>query len=594
MTPRSEYHQVELPFIQQLQILGWDYLQGDVDVPALTERESFRQVLLTDRLRQALRAINQDENGQPWLDDQRLTQAVNALERLGQPSLLENNQAATRLLIKGTHVPGLEGQKPVPIQYIDYDHPKRNDFLVINQFRVDPPWATRGRDYVIPDLVLFVNGIPLVVVEAKRSDQEDPLTKAITQLLRYSNQRFGVTESEGAERLFRYAQLTVATCFEAARVGTVGAQYEHYLEWKDPYPQTDTDIAAELGLDGGEIEAQQRLVGGLLRPEHLLDVIQNFTLFDQKAGKLVKIVPRYQQFRATHKAIQRLQDKTAKARNGIVWHTQGSGKSLTMVFLIRKMRNTKDLKRYKIVLITDRTKLEDQLTETAQLTNEPLERADSIPDFQDLLRQPGAGLVFGMIQKMQEGNPDSLEGDDTSSDADPVLNDSEEILLLVDEAHRSHTKALHAHLMAALPNCAKIGFTGTPILEEDKKPTHAIFGSFIDTYDLKQSQIDGMTVPIRYEGRETKGVVKDGKTLDEVFADLFKQRTAEEVREIQAQYAGRAEVSASQAMIAAKARDMLAHYVTTVMPDGYKAQVVAGSREGAVRYQKASKQHSET
>ena len=172
MTPRSEYHQVELPFIQQLQSLGWDYLAGDVDVPALTERESFRQVLLTDRLRDALRAINQDENDQSWLDDQRLTQAVNALERLGKPSLLENNQTATRLLIKGTHVPGPKGKKPVPVHYLDYEHPERNNFLVINQFRVDPPWAMGNRDYLVPDLVLFVNGIPLVVVEAKRPDRK--------------------------------------------------------------------------------------------------------------------------------------------------------------------------------------------------------------------------------------------------------------------------------------------------------------------------------------------------------------------------------------------------------------------------------------
>ena len=182
----AEYVRVEQPFIQQLQQLGWDYLEGDTDVPYLTERENFRQVLLTGRLRQALVRINPDESGQPWLDEARVAQAVGRLERLGKPKLIEANQVATDLLLKGTPIEGPDG-KHVTVRYIDFEHPERNDFLVINQFRVDPPWATAGRDYVIPDLVLFINGIPLVVVEAKNPDLEDPLTQAITQLLRYSN-----------------------------------------------------------------------------------------------------------------------------------------------------------------------------------------------------------------------------------------------------------------------------------------------------------------------------------------------------------------------------------------------------------------------
>ena len=396
-----------------------------------------------------------------------------------------------------------------------------------------------------------------------------------------------MAEPEGVEKLFRYAQLLIVTCFKEALVGTVGTEHDGYLAWKDPYPVTEEEIAKAVGAGLNGISAQQRLIGGLLRPAHLLDVVQNFTLFDQKSGRRVKIVPRYQQFRATHKTIQRLQKRSPEERNGIVWHTQGSGKSLTMVFLIRKMRNTPGLRRYKIVLVTDRVKLEDQLTETAQLSNEPLERAGSILEFEDLLRQPGAGLVFGMIQKMQGAEGENALEDQEQPKKYPALNDAEEILLLVDEAHRSHTSTLHARLMAALPNCAKIGFTGTPILEEDKQPTHAIFGTFIDTYDLKQSQVDGMTVPIRYEGRETKGVIKEEKTLDQIFADLFSERTAEEIREIQSQYATQHDVRESKEMIAAKAQDMLAHYVTTVMPDGYKAQVVAASRRAAVRYQKA-------
>jgi type I restriction enzyme R subunit len=583
-----EYVEVELPFIQQLQAMGWDYLEGDTGVPYLTEREDFRQVLLTDRLRQAIARINLDEDGEPWLDETRVNQAVGHLERLGKPKLIEANQVATDLLIKGTQVEGPDG-KNVTVQYLDFEHPAHNDFLVVNQFRVDPPWATSGRDYIVPDIVLFVNGIPLVVVECKHWDQEEPLTVGITQLLRYSNQREEVEEPEGAERLFHYAQVMVATCFETARVGTVGASYEHYLEWKDTYPMPMERVAEDLGVE--RLSGQQMLVAGMLRPAHLLDVVRNFTLFTEVSGQTVKIVPRYQQFRAVCKAIQRLtngqtrrQHGEADQRGGIIWHTQGSGKSLTMVFLVRKMRALPELRRFKVVAVTDRVKLEKQLRDTATLTGEPLQRAEKVTEFHQFLRQPGAGLVFGMIQKAQ--SLDEAPADE-GIPAFPTLNESEEILLLVDEAHRSHTSTLHANLMAALPNCAKIGFTGTPIIEADKRPTHEIFGPFIDIYTIRQSQEDGATVPILYEGRTAPGDVAEAETLDQLFVDMFRERTAEELEAIKAKYATAGDVLEAEKLIAAKARDMLWHYVTTVLPDGYKAQVVAVSRLAAVRYQKA-------
>jgi type I restriction enzyme R subunit len=587
-----EYAQVERPFIEQLQALGWDHLEGDTGVPYLTEREGFRQVLLTDRLCEALVRINLDEDGKPWLDDVRVAQAVGRLERLGKPKLIEANQVATGLLLKGTPVEGPDG-KHVTVRYIDFEHLERNDFLVVNQFRVDPPWATAGRDYIVPDLVLFVNGIPLVVVEAKNPDLEEPLTEGITQLLRYSNQREEVTEPEGAERLFQYAQLMVATCFDTARVGTVGASYEHYLEWKDTYPVPMAQAAQESELSEDKaLSGQQILVGGMLRPAHLLDIVRNFTLFTQVSGQTVKIVPRYQQFRAVHKAIERLTHGQTKAqhseqdqRGGIIWHTQGSGKSLTMVFLVRKMRTLPVLRRFKVVAVTDRVKLEDQLRDTAALTGEPLHVARSAAQFQRLLRQPGAGLVFGMIQKAQ--SPDEATAEGERVPVFPTLNESEEILLLVDEAHRSHTSSLHANLMAALPNCAKIGFTGTPIIEADKRPTHEIFGPFIDVYTIRQSQEDGATVRILYEGRTAPGEVADGETLNGLFEDMFRERTPQELEAIKARYATTGDVLEAENLIAAKARDMLRHFATTVLPDGYKAQVVAVSRLAAVRYQAA-------
>jgi len=579
-----EHNRVELPFIQQLRKMGWTHIEGDTEVPYLTEeRRSFRQVLMLDRLRNAIERVNTDDDGNSWLDDARITKAVSDLERPGTRKLIEANKEVTRLLIKGTEVEGPDGRQRT-IRYIDFEKPENNDFLAVSQFRVDPPWSTGDHGYIIPDIVLFVNGIPLVVVECKSPDLEEPLAEGVEQLLRYSNQREWVEEPEGVERLFHYVQVMIATHFDRACVGTVGSTADRYLEWKDPYPTRMEELATDLGVT--EPSGQQILAVGMLHPHKLLDILRNFTLF--KEGH--KIIPRYQQYRAVQKAIERLKTGQTRLqhgeqdqRGGIIWHTQGSGKSLTMVFLVRKMRTMKELQRFKIVMITDRIDLEEQLSETAELTGEPLQTADSVKDLEAKLRVHGAGLVFGMIQKFQD--------DILSSIKDPTLqeglNDSEDILVLVDEAHRSHTSALHASLQAALPNCAMIGFTGTPVVTEGKKRTTEIFGPLVDTYTIKQSQDDGATLPILYEGRTTAGEVKDASSLDEIFVDMFADRSEKERAIIRRKYATKGNVLEAEQLIKAKARDMLRHYLSRILPNGFKAQVVAVSRRAAVRYQKA-------
>ncbi|MDP9357836.1 MAG: type I restriction endonuclease subunit R [Chloroflexota bacterium] len=597
----SERTEVELPLIAQLVGMGWQHIEGDIDVPTFTERQTFREVLLTQRLREAVRRINLDDAGQPWLDDSRVSQAVSALERLGASKLMEANQAATDLLLAGTVVDGdpvRHGSKDQTVRFIDFEHPERNDFLVINQFRVDAPG---GQTVIVPDLVLFVNGIPLVVIECKSPAATDPMEEGITQLLRYSNQRDWVEGDEGVERLFHYNQALVSTFFYEARVATIGASYEHYLEWKDTSPVPMAEVAADLGVD--QLSSQQTLVAGMLRPAHLLDIARNFTLFDSAEGCTIKKVARYQQFRAVHAAIRRLQTGQTRAqhgesdqRGGIIWHTQGSGKSLTMVFLVRKMRRLPDLRRFKVVIVTDRTDLEKQLSATAALTGETVCRARNEEALKAILRAEGPDVVFAMIQKYQQRDdqPEVLELPTSaepvvrqvSHEEFPILNRSEAILVLVDEAHRSHGSALHANLLHALPNCARIGFTGTPIMAGHRKRTHEIFGPFLDSYTIRQSEDDGATVPILYEGRTDGGDVADGRSLDELFEDMFRERTPEELEAIKRKYATTGNVLEAEQLIAAKAADMLRHYVADVLPNGFKAQVVAATRLAAVRYQK--------
>jgi type I restriction enzyme, R subunit len=315
-----EWTLVEKPLIDQLVGLGWTHIVGSTTDPAATGRSSFREVLLDGHLRDALRRINLDDAGQPWLDDARLSQATSALGKVGATAkLVEANQAGSELLLKGTTVAGVQGWdggRDRTVHYLDWEHPERNDFVVVNQFRVDEPGGQAKR-YALPDLVLFVNGIPLVVVEAKAPGPEAAMAEAIRQLRRYANQRSEVRADEGVEELFWSNQLVVATTNHEARIGTFTSGPEHFLEWKDPAPLSRDDVAARLGKPVGALSSQEVLVAGVLDPARLLDIVRHFTLFMPAGPRLVKVVARYQQYRGVHRALDRLQTGRIRAEDGV-------------------------------------------------------------------------------------------------------------------------------------------------------------------------------------------------------------------------------------------------------------------------------------
>ena len=401
---------VELPFIQQAVGLGWHYLAGDISVPEVTHRKTFREVLLEQHLRETLPEINRDEQtGALWLDESRIELAITDLRRFftSYPGgLLETNKQATNLLLGGTIVPGTQALHQGTLQrirYIDFTHPERNHFLLINQFRVD----RASSRYVVPDIVLFVNGIPLVVVECKSPNLTNPVEEGITQLLRYSGQQSATQEdSEAVPELFYFNQVLISTCFFRACSAVLGASYESFQEWRDPYPATRDELVAEVQSE--QPSSQHTLVRGMLAPSNLLDLLYNFTLFVSRDNKSVKLIARYHQFRAVCKAVNRLLEKQTRQqhgeddqRGGIIWHTQGSGKSFTMVFLVRKMRVTPRLIDFKVVFVTDRSDLQKQLRATLHNTEEPIETANKIADLETKLQPEGHKLVFAMIQKYQ-------------------------------------------------------------------------------------------------------------------------------------------------------------------------------------------------
>ena len=586
-----EWEQVEAPLLQRLRSLGWETLiWSERTAAGIDARASDSDVLLERRLSSALRQINRGADGSPWLDHARISAAVAELRSMPAGALLpEANRLSTALLLGGVTVPGLdgwEGGRNQAVNYIDWDNWSTNEFLAVSQF----PVATPGQaPNIRPDVTLFVNGIPLVVIEAKSPGTESGIADAIEQLRRYANQRDS-SVTEGAEQLFWTNQFTVATTGERAEAGTFSALPEHYMAWKDPFPATVAEVATSLGKEAEAVTLQELLAAGMLAPERLLDIIRHFTLFAETgSGRAIKLVGRYQQYRAVQKAIDRLlagktraQDGEVDRRGGIIWHTQGSGKSLTMVFLARAMRSHPKLRRFKIVLVTDRIDLEQQLAGTATLAGETVKLARSGSELRTLLSQPGPAVVMAMIQKYGEAGSTAEGLND--SETFGVLNDSEAILVLVDEAHRSHASTLHANLMAALPNAARIGFTGTPIIMGKRKETTAIFGSYLDQYTLAQSEADGSTVPIHYEGRTTDAAVSGASKMDGLFFQWFSELSDHERDTLQRQYATANHVLEAPQLIEAKARDMVRHYVGTAMPDGFKGMVIAVSRRACTLY----------
>jgi type I restriction enzyme R subunit len=595
----DEYDKVELPALNQLQKLGWAYQHGAQFAPMHFadngEREYFREVVLEKRLQSALRRIN------PWISEENLRKVMRDITHPVTATLMEANQNLWQMLV---HYQSVEqdlghGRRGQTVKIIDFDNIDNNEFLCVNQFKIEGVNQT-----VIPDIILFVNGLPLAVIEAKSPYVTDPMAKGIDQLRRYANRRTP-HEDEGVEKLFWYNQMMVCTHRDQARVGTISSKVEHYLEWKDAYPLDEAAVAkltvtavsrndqfgvAEMpvpykvmmgtgAIANAEVneqaiaDSQAILLAGLFDKANFLDIIRSFTLFEAIDGRTVKKIARYQQFRAVHKIIERLKNgATKKEKGGIIWHTQGSGKSLTMVMLAMKMRRDPILCGYKLVFITDRTQLDQQLTsqfERAQ--GETVHHASSVTHLKELLAKDNSDLITAMVQKFQEHEFASF----------PVLNTSEKIIVLADEAHRTQYGSLGVAINASLPNAPKIAFTGTPLITSEKT-THE-FGSYIDTYTIEEAVADGATCQILYEGREAKTKVT-GDSLDTLFDEYFSDRSAEDKAAIKQKFGTEQAVLEAPQRIRWVCIDLLKQYREKIQPDGFKAMIVTSSRRAAVTY----------
>ena len=568
----NEANLSEHPAIRQLVALGYTFIAAE---PLEAERDSLKEVVLTKRLTTALRKLN------PWLSDDNLHKAVRAVTGVQATSLIEASQEVytTLTLGKSFEQDRGEGKKSYDVRYVDFDDPANNELVVTRQYRVKG-----AKKHIIPDIVLFVNGIPVAIVECKSPTLgEGWKAEAVDQFSRYQELEDRYRDL-GAPKLFETMQVLVATCGHAAVYGTVTTPHRFYADWKQPYPKTLDQLEGELGR---KPLSQDVLFEGMLRPEALLDLVRSFVVFERDAdtGRTIRKLCRYQQFAAVNKAVRRAATaKSPTERGGIVWHTQGSGKSLTMLWLALKLRRDPHHDNPTIVIVTDRVDLDEQITKTFIACGVPNpERAESVREMRELLSGAATGkTVMTTVQKFQElagaGDPKKR----SPREDHPVLSMASNIFVLVDEAHRSQYGGLAANLRQALPNACLFGFTGTPIDKKDRS-TLQTFGSYIDTYTIEQAVADGATVPIFYEGRLPELRII-GNTLDAIFDRVFADRSEEEREAIKKKYATEASIAGAPKRVEAICLDLIDHFTRFIRPNKFKAQIVTCSREVAALY----------
>jgi len=507
---------------------------------------------LVERLKEAIDKLN------PTIPDEAKERAVKQILRTESSKLVTNNKNFHNYLVNGVDVEyRYEGRiKGDIVKIFDFENPENNDFLAVNQFTV-----IEGSHNRRPDIVLFVNGLPLAVIELKNpADEEATIGSAYRQLQTYK---------EEIPSLFTYNELLVVSDGTQAKAGTITSNQEWFLPWKT--------------IDGKELAPRalpqlQVLLQGMLEKGRCLDIIRNFITFEKRRRQTTKILAAYHQYHTTNKAI----NKTIEAVNrdkrvGVVWHTQGSGKSLTMVFYTGKLILHKKLENPTIVVLTDRNDLDDQLFNTFSASQSLLRQSPAqAKDREDLkksLNVASGGIVFTTIQKFFP---------EQKGESYPVLSKRKNIIVIADEAHRSQYEFINGfarHIRDALPNASFIGFTGTPIELSDRS-TPAVFGDYIDIYDIQQSVEDGATVRIYYESRLAPIKLKEEEKpkIDPEFEEVTENEEIYKKEKLKSKWAQLEAVVGSKKRIHLMSMDIVKHFEQRQEAMEGKAMIVCMSR----------------
>lgn len=577
---------IEESAIEILQSQGWDYANGKEISPEglFCERENFSQIVLLNRLRTAIATIN------PTIPLVAQEAAVQKVLRIASPDLLHNNEEFHRLLVEKVKIPYQENgyERSHEVALIDFEHPANNQFLVVNQYTI-----IENNQNKRPDVLLFVNGLPLVVIELKNAASENADIKSAYQQIQ--------TYKAIIPSLFTYNAICILSDGLECKAGSVSADLSRYMTWKT------ADGIKEASRFKPQLET---LLKGMLQPATLLDLVRNFIVFekskkeDAKTGLIqiqtVKKLAAYHQFFAVNKAVQSTVNASSEngdKRGGVVWHTQGSGKSLSMVFYSGKLITSPEMRNPTIVVITDRNDLDDQLFDTfassVQLLRQEPVQAENREHLKELLKVASGGIVFTTIQKFLPDNNKSVYDQ---------LSDRKNIVVIADEAHRTQygfeaklidekdkeTKEVIGKRIAygfakymrdALPNATYIGFTGTPIEGTDVN-TPQVFGNYIDRYDIKDAVDDGATVKIFYESRLAKvNLDEEGRRLIEEFdKELEQDEELTEKQKAKAKWTKLEAIVGHHDRVKNLAKDIVTHFEKRQTVFEGKAMIVAMSR----------------
>ena len=551
---------LEIATLEWLEELGYSIAFGPNLAPdgEAPERESYRDVFLVERLRSAIARINPTIPAES--QEEAIKQVINVA--YSNPSLLATNHAFHKMMVEGVDIEyrrpdgTIAGDK---VYLLDARNTADNDWLAVNQYTVIENNHNRR-----PDVVLFVNGIPLAVFELKNpADQNATVKSAFHQIQTYKDQ---------IPSLFTYNALCIISDGLDTRVGALTADFERFMKWRT----MDDDKVAPASIPKMEV-----LLKGVFAKERLLDIVRNFIVFTPMGKETVKVLTAYHQYHATNKAVARTLEATAEKgdrRCGVVWHTQGSGKSLTMTFYAGKIIQVLD--NPTLVVLTDRNDLDDQLfgvfAGCHELLRQTPVQAQDRADLKKLLSVASGGVIFTTIQKFQFDNPFGRG----------ALSDRRNIVVIADEAHRSQYDFIDGfarHMHDALPNASFIGFTGTPIELRDAN-TRAVFGEYVDVYDITRAVEDHATVPIYYEARLAKIQLKESEKpkIDPEFEELTEGEETSKKEQLKSKWARLEAMVGSEKRIQLIAKDVVEHFENRLAATDGKGMFVAMSRRIAV------------
>ncbi|EKO33111.1 type I site-specific deoxyribonuclease, HsdR family [Leptospira santarosai str. CBC379] len=582
----------QAPALQLLESMGWTYLSPEETNQLRGGKRS--QVLLESILIPWLRENNKIQNkGQiiPFTEGNILS-GVSALKDVLFDGLIRTNEKIYDLLCLGKSlIQAIDGDtKSYTLFYIDWEHPEKNVFHVTEEFSVE---KSGSHDTRRPDIVLFVNGIPLVVIECKSPNIKDPIKEAILQQKLYQ-------QEDEIPKLYYYTQILLALSKNEAQFATVGTERKFWAVWKEKDPKTESELdrlvkiqisdqeltqiqASKKGTlkaksprSGGtvsrKITIQDRTLYSLCRPERFLELTYQFVLFDKGEKK----VARYQQYFCVKKITERIQtfDSDGIRNGGVVWHTQGSGKSLTMVLLAKAIALLKGIKDYKIVIVTDRIDLDDQIEKTFHACGKDVEKAKTGKHLVEMITEDRQRIISTVIDKFDASFSNNFQ------------NDDRDIFVLVDEGHRGQYGSRHAKMKKALPNACFLAFTGTPIMRKEKN-TILKFGGLIDTYTIDQAVTDKAIVPLLYEGRHVEQKV-DSEGIDAWFERITSNLSKDQARDLKQKFSTTEQLNKATQKVKAIAWDISEHFQKNFQNEevGPKGQLVAQDKATALLYKK--------